>query len=121
MKKYKIPVDSFKYSGKNSINTEYILKDENNKICELTDVTRDIYEEVVETFEHDCFKVEIFQIDDEYFVYAELNVNLWSPCCLYYYNQTTKKLIELYTFDDEGINGIHIISKERLHSLGMKK
>lgn len=54
--------------------------------------------------------MKIFKLDDEYFVYAELNVNLWYPCTLYYYNQEISELIELYKFDDEEITGIKIHS-----------
>ena len=56
-------------------------------------------------------------IDGEYFVYVEFNVNLWSPNSIYYYNQPSDKLIELYTFNAEDVQGIHILSPEKLHEL----
>ena len=53
-----------------------------------------------------------------YFVYVEKNVNLWSPCALYYYDREAKRLTELYTWDDEKVVGIRMISADRLHALG---
>jgi hypothetical protein len=52
--------------------------------------------------------MELIKDGSEYFVYIELNVNWWSPCTLYYYNQDTSKLVELYTFDDEQVTALKI-------------
>lgn len=91
------------------------LTDENGNNIEITPVITDIINQIKD-IDHDTFKIKIFKLDDEYFVYAELNVNLWYPCTLYYYNQEISELIELYKFDDEEITGIKIHSLDPLKS-----
>ena len=91
------------------------LTDENGNNIEITPVITDIINQIKD-IDHDTFKMKIFKLDDEYFVYAELNVNLWYPCTLYYYNQEASKLIKLYEFDDEEITGIKIHSLDPLKS-----
>ncbi len=89
--------------------SDMILEDEDGKNVEITPIISDIFKEAL-AIGHDMFEMKIFKLDDEYFVYAELNVNLWYPCGLYYYNQEASKLIKLYEFDDEEITGIKIHS-----------
>ena len=56
-------------------------------------------------------------VSSEYFVFLKLNVNLHTPCELYYYNQQIGKLIELYSFNDRELLGLHVMSVERLKGL----
>ena len=44
-------------------------------------------------------------------------MNLHTPCDLYYYNQQIGKLIELYSFNDRELLGLHVMSVERLKGL----
>lgn len=65
-----------------------------------------ILEAVASTQDHDIFQVYIIQDADEYFVAVELNVNWWTPCTLYYYDQNEDQLIELCEFDSVEYRGI---------------
>lgn len=94
--------------------SDMILEDEDGKNVEITPIISDIFKEAL-AIGHDMFEMKIFKLDDEYFVYAELNVNLWYPCTLYYYNQEISELIELYKFDDEEITGIKIHSLDSVN------
>ena len=67
---------------------------------------------------HDMPVIRIFDDGGEYFVFVILNVNLWTPCDLYYYDREAKKLTMLYESDGDEVTGIHIISSELLHALG---
>ena len=62
-------------------------------------------------------KRRILDVSSEYFVFLKLNVNLHTPCDLYYYNQQIGKLIELYSFNDRELLGLHVMSVERLKGL----
>lgn len=89
------------------------LTDENGNDVEITPVITDIINEI-KHMEHDTFVTEIFKSGEEYFVYAELNVNWAYPCGLYYYNQEASKLIKLYEFEYEEITDIKIHSLDSL-------
>lgn len=62
----------------------------------------------VSKINHDIIGNKIFVIDNLYFVEVELNVNMWSPYELYYYDIKNNKLIKYYTFDNIDIVGIKI-------------
>lgn len=87
------------------IHTE--LTDKNGNKVEITPIISSIFEETAK-LEHDIMRMEIIKDKEEYFVFVSLNVNLWTPCTLYYFNQNFSKLIELYTFDYEIVTGIKI-------------
>lgn len=87
------------------IHTE--LTDEDGNNVEITPIISSIFEETSK-LEHDIMLMEIIKDNEEYCVFVSLNVNLWTPCTLYYYNQNSYKLIKLYTFDHEIVTGIKI-------------
>ena len=62
----------------------------------------------VSKINHDIIGNKIFVMDNLYFVEVELNVNMWSPYELYYYDIKNNKLIKYYTFDNIDIVGIKI-------------
>lgn len=102
---------------------DIILKDEDGYDVEITPIISDIFEETAR-LEHSFFKIKIFQENDEYFVYVELNVNWSYPCTLYYYNQEYSRLIKLYTLDNEEVTGIKIHnldSLKKIHNLDLLK
>lgn len=66
---------------------------------------------------HDVLQCRIFYVGDEIFVSVMLNVNLWTPYRFYYYDQTSRKLVWLYTFANEDVTAIRVLSRERLASL----
>ena len=49
-----------------------------------------------------------------YFVYVELNVNLWTPCTLYYYAPRESRLYEVDRWDNMEVIGIHIRDMQRI-------
>lgn len=83
------------------------LTDKNNNEVKITPVLKDMFEQISK-LEHDLMVVQILKDGDEYFAYVELNVNLWTPCTLYYYNKDTSKLVELYEFDNERVIDLKI-------------
>lgn len=83
------------------------LTDKDGNDVEITPVISEIFEETAK-LEHDILRMEIIKDGDEYFVFVSLNVNWWTPCTLYYFNQDSSKLIKLYTFDYEIVTGIKI-------------
>ena len=92
------------------------VEDKDNNPCEMPDGMNGIFSQIA-CLEHDLMTIRIFDLDGERFVYVEMNVNLITPCSLFYYNKINDRLIKLYTFENRMIQGIHIVSKERLHNL----
>ncbi|MCH5296359.1 MAG: hypothetical protein J1E85_01685 [Ruminococcus sp.] len=92
------------------------LEDANGNDVEITPIISSILEEV-QKIEHPIINMKIFKDNEEYFVFISLNVNWWSPCRLYYYNQDYSKLVELYTFNREEVTGIRIrdLSRYKWH------
>ena len=81
------------------------LSDENGKTAEITPVLDDIID-AVENVKHDKINMKIFNDNNDYYVYLELNTNWWYPCELYHYDKDSKSLDLIYQFDGEEIVGI---------------
>lgn len=64
--------------------------------------------------EHDLLTVRILQAGEAYFLYAEKNVNLWTPCALYWYDPARKGLVELCEFDGKETVGLRVRDLSRL-------
>lgn len=92
------------------------VTDGNGTPLEVPAVLPDIFAQIA-TLEHTLFDIRILDVSSEYFVFLKLNVNLHTPCDLYYYNQQIGKLIELYSFNDRELLGLHVMSVERLKGL----
>ena len=92
------------------------VTDESGNPCEAPAVLPDIFAQIA-TLEHTLFDIRILDVSGEYFVFLKLNVNLHTPCELYYYNQQLGKLIELYSFNDRELLGLHLMSVEGLKGL----
>ncbi|BBF42504.1 hypothetical protein lbkm_1186 [Lachnospiraceae bacterium KM106-2] len=58
--------------------------------------------------DHEIMKTKMININNETYVVVLLNVNLWSPYCLYHYDQKKKCLKEIKTFDGEDVIGIKL-------------
>lgn len=91
-----------------------VLDADGNEVSLPSDVLQPMIREIGK-IQHAMLLVQIIRSGDEFFVYLELNVNWWSPCRLYYYRQSDEKLVELYTFDNERIVDLAVLSPERLH------
>lgn len=81
------------------------LSDENGKTVEMTPVLDDILD-AIENVKHDKINMKIFNDNNDYYVYLELNTNWWYPCELYHYDKDSKSLDLIYQFDGEEIVGI---------------
>lgn len=81
------------------------LSDENGKTVEITPVLDDILD-TIENVKHDKINMKIFNDNNDYYVYLELNTNWWYPCELYHYDKDSKSLDLIYQFDGEEIVGI---------------
>ena len=88
------------------------VTDESGNPCEAPAVLSDIFAQIATLFD-----IRILDVSGEYFVFLKLNVNLHTPCELYYYNQQIGKLIELYSFNDRELLGLHVMSVEGLKGL----
>ena len=81
------------------------LSDENGKTVEITPVLDDILD-AIENVKHDKINMKIFNDNNDYYVYLELNTNWLYPCELYHYDKDSKSLDLIYQFDGEEIVGI---------------
>lgn len=83
----------------------------------LTENTDPLLEKVLRQMEtrefHDVMALQLLQTCGEAFLCTELNVNLWSPYELYWYDQQNDRLIELYTFDGLEVVGLRIRALDR--------
>lgn len=120
---YTVPWDCFEsYIENGSIRNRVrrvALTDEQGQPCEVPDVMEDIFEKIAQT-NHDMLEIRIFDVSGEYFIYAELNVNLHSPNVLLYYHPDADAFFDLFTFENEEVEQIQILSLERLHNLYSK-
>ena len=81
------------------------LSDETGKTVEITPVLDNILD-AIENVKHDKINMKIFNDNNAYYVYLELNTNWWYPCELYHYDKDSKSLDLIYQFDGEEIVGI---------------
>lgn len=112
---YTVPDGCFDwYSNKaNKLNRIALVDADGNEASLPLDILEPLFREIGK-INHAVLLVQIIQSGDAVFAYVELNVNLWSPCRLYYYRQEDEKLTELYTFNDERIVDLAVLSPERL-------
>ena len=117
---YDVPNDCFEsYIMDNKVLNRLLkmeLSDLNGKSVEITENIEGIFK-CIEQLEHDLWRIRIIKSGELYFVYVELNVNLWSPCALYFYNSAEKRLVELYTWDGQEVIALHVRSIEGLLAL----
>ncbi len=92
------------------------ITDDHDETVPITPILSSILQKTAE-LGHDMITVDIIEDGDEYFVYTELNVNWWSPCCLYYYDQSQDSLRELYTFDNEELVSIEIRNLDLIRTM----
>lgn len=92
------------------------LLDENAQRVEIPEEIEGIFP-CVEQLEHDLMRVRILESGGLYFVYVELNVNLWSPCTLYFYNSAQQRLVKLYEWNAQEVIALRILSAQGLLAL----
>jgi hypothetical protein len=103
---YKSYISNNKVLNKLTLDT-CIIEDNTGKSIEITDEFKKIVEKVSD-INHAILKNKILKLNNEYYAVVELNVNLWSPYGLYYYDRDNDELKHLYTFDGENIIGLKI-------------
>lgn len=84
-----------------------LLDNNNNEKLEITNELQSIIENIAE-INYDILHTKIFNIKDNYYIVVELNVNLWSPYRLYYFDKDNYELKEIYTFDGKDVVGIKV-------------
>ena len=95
------------------------ILDENDREVEITQEFDDIVH-LAAQINHDIMAFDILKTEAHTFVYIELNVNLWTPCILYYYNPETRTLSELHEWDDERVTAIRVLNPNLLKDLRPK-
>ena len=113
MQVWHIPLDRH---GTDQLEADVLTDDEGNEWPIDGEIT-EIVNAINRLDDHGTTANDLVIADEEWFVYRELNVNLWSPCELYYYNREEKKMVELYTFNGEVTTGIQVLQREKLHQL----
>ena len=103
-------------AGMNNMLGPIQLYDENDRILPVTREISTICHAMQEVGHH-VMELRVFKVGNEWFASAMLNVNLWTPYQLYYFNQDSGKLMLLYTFNGRNIAAIRILSADRLHAL----
>lgn len=83
----------------------YLLNENNEKI-ENDKILSAILDEVKKI--DNAFTMKIMEVNEEYFVIVNLNVNMWNPYRLYHFDNDDSQLKELYTFDNKDIIGISL-------------
>ena len=57
---------------------------------------------------HDIYYFDIYELDERYFAFIKLNVNMSDPCYLYEYDVVNDKLIELIVWQDVDLVGLNL-------------
>lgn len=84
----------------------YNFTDENGNFVEADSTVKKIMGHIAKTVEHDIYKFQIVKNGEQYFAVAYLNVNLWVPCDLYYYDSDKDSISLVYEGDDVEIKGV---------------
>ncbi len=82
--------------------------EETGEVIEANGTIQKMLDRVAADAEHWIMDLKIYELSGCYFVRTTLNVNLWTPYELYYYDEANDALIEIYTFDDQEIIGLRL-------------
>lgn len=85
------------------------LVDANGQSVEMTEVESRIFELAAQE-EHVIMEMRILRAGERHFVTLDLNVNLWSPHMVLYYDPIADQLTELYTYDATRVIGLKILN-----------
>ena len=61
--------------------------------------------------EHSILRAWLMRVDDLWFLQVMLNVNLWTPYELYWYNPAADSLVEMTTFDGKEVVGLEVADR----------
>lgn len=88
--------------------------DENDRPAKVTEPVRRIFELVELQVDHDILELRILRQGEHYFVTTMLNVNLWAPHEVYYFDPDADRLTELYTYDATRVVGLKILNLQNI-------
>ena len=83
------------------------LEDENQNQVPVSETQAKIFHRIA-GLEHCMYGIRFIETGGQTFVYLELNVNLWTPCCLYWYNDEADALVLLHQWDAEEVIGLRL-------------
>ena len=83
------------------------LEDEDRNQVPLNETHALIFHRIAE-LEHSMLNIRFIETGGQTFVYLELNVNLWTPCCLYWYDCEADALVLLHEWDAEEVVGLRL-------------
>lgn len=86
------------------------VHDGKDQRAEVTDPIRRIFELVERQVDHNILELRILRQGEHHFVTTDLNVNIFSPHVVYFYDPNADELIELYTYDATQVVGIKILN-----------
>lgn len=110
---YTVPNDCFvSYidSGRNRILNRLdhmALVDEARNQVPVSEMHARIFQRIAE-LERAVLDIRLIETGGQTFVYLELNVNLWTPCCLYWYDRDADALVLLHKWDAEEVIGLRL-------------
>lgn len=108
---YTVPYGCFKsYADRNKILNRLdhmALEDKNRNQVPVSETQAKIFQRIAE-LEHSIINIRFIETGGQTFVYLELNVNLWTPCCLYWYDCEADALVLLHEWDAEEVIGLHL-------------
>lgn len=90
------------YEGKSSA-----ASDDNDPVHADETVTA-VMKAVCDSEEHEIFELSVWQDEDRYFAFYDLNVNLWTPCKLVEYDPSSGTLTELGEWDNVDLLNIRL-------------
>ena len=104
---------------KNSLTGLQVLDGEGHPVEKTPEMNRIL--ELGGENEHAIMAAWLIRADDLWFLQVMLNVNLWTPYELYWYNPVSDRLVEMTTFDGKEVVGLEIADKayfERMMKIG---
>lgn len=108
---YTVPYGCFKsYADGNKILNHLdhmALEDKNRNQVPVSETQEKIFQRIAE-LEHSMLNIRFIETGGQTFVYLELNVNLWTPCCLYWYDCEADALVLLHEWDAEEVVGLRL-------------
>lgn len=90
------------------------LTDSQGRLWPMDEELYALADRIVALDDHAGFVTRLMIADGEWFVYRELNVNLFSPCELYHYDRQDRHLTELYTFNGEEVTAVSVMRPQAL-------
>ena len=99
-------IDRDKNEVLNRLDHIALLDTDGNQIS-VSETQAKVFYRIAE-LEHALMRIRFIETEGQIFVYLELNVNLWTPCCLYWYDRDADALVLLHEWDAEEVVGLRL-------------